>query len=266
MTWQIFFTVFTFGGIGAVVRAIIMYILAASASVFPIAIVLVNILAAFLGAFIINMALPADLEMSMVAGFVGGLGTLSAIPGNILDLVFQHGIRRIVIYFVATIFLSLGGAYVGSALGGVAHIQAQKWSGQYDTIQGLKAYKETLEESKADLEHEMHVHEEFAKELRERALKQGANAEDIGVKLPSLDHYHDAATNAADAHTNEASAAKEAAPVKPTKNAGEASEASTTDAAGAASATGAANEDTTNAAKAPEASADKAAASNKEGQ
>lgn len=195
MTWQIFFTVFTFGGIGAVVRGLIMYILAASATIFPIAIVLVNVLAAFLGAFIINMALPNDLQISMVAGFIGGLGTLSAIPGNILELLFQHGFKRLALYFALTIFLSLGGAYVGGSLGGIAHIQAQKWSGQYDTIQGLKAYKETLEASQADLAHEMHVHEEYAKELREQELqKQNAhpdanvNYQEPKTLLPRLNH------------------------------------------------------------------------------
>lgn len=112
MSWQVLITVFTLGGIGAMVRGGIIMILATSARIFPMAILLVNILAAYLGGFILSLHLPSDLNAALSIGLVGGIGTLSAIPGNMMDLFFDKGWRRLVIYFAITVF---GGVLVAQA-------------------------------------------------------------------------------------------------------------------------------------------------------
>lgn len=112
MTWQVLITVFTLGGIGAMVRGGIILILASSSHFFPLAILIVNMLAAFLGGFILSLNLPADLLAALSIGLVGGIGTLSSIPSNIMDLVFDRGFRRLAIYLAITIF---GGVLVAQA-------------------------------------------------------------------------------------------------------------------------------------------------------
>lgn len=115
MTWQVLITVFTLGGIGSVIRGTVIIILAGSAGIFPAGTVIVNVLAAFLGGFISVLTLPEGIDAALAVGLVGGIGTLSAIPGNILDLIFDRGFRRLALYAALTVFLG-----VGSAAGGIA--------------------------------------------------------------------------------------------------------------------------------------------------
>lgn len=112
MTWQVLITVFTLGGIGAMVRGGIIMILASSARIFPMSILLVNILAAFLGGFILSLHLPSGLNAALSIGLVGGIGTLSSIHGNLLDLFFDKAYRRLALYLLITIF---GGVLVAQA-------------------------------------------------------------------------------------------------------------------------------------------------------
>lgn len=112
MTWQVLITVFTLGGIGAMVRGSIIMILASSARIFPMSILLVNILAAFLGGFILSLQLPSGLNAALSIGLVGGIGTLSSIHGNLLDLFFDKAYRRLALYLLITIF---GGVLIAQA-------------------------------------------------------------------------------------------------------------------------------------------------------
>lgn len=112
MTWQVLVTVFTLGGLGAMVRGGIIMILASSAKIFPMSILLVNMLAAFLGGFILSLQLPADLGAALSIGLVGGIGTLSSIHGNLLDLFFDKAYRRLALYLGITIF---GGVLIAQA-------------------------------------------------------------------------------------------------------------------------------------------------------
>ena len=58
-SWQVIVTVFTLGGIGAVVRALVLNILGiVSLFYFPLGVLFINMLACFLGGFIIAMLLP----------------------------------------------------------------------------------------------------------------------------------------------------------------------------------------------------------------
>ena len=86
-SWQVLVTVFTFGGVGAVVRAAILQILMyPSAFLVPLGVLFVNILAALTGGFIIAMALPQDIHLALLIGLVGGLGTLSAFTTDLIAL------------------------------------------------------------------------------------------------------------------------------------------------------------------------------------
>lgn len=112
MTWQVLVTVFTLGGLGAMVRGSIIMILANSAKIFPMSILLVNMLAAFIGGFIFSLQLPTDLGAALSVGLVGGIGTLSSIHGNLLDLFFDKAYRRLALYLGITIF---GGVLIAQA-------------------------------------------------------------------------------------------------------------------------------------------------------
>lgn len=121
MSWQVLVTVFTFGGIGAVVRAIVIMILQSSAKIFPLSILLVNILAAFLGGFIISMSLPEQFTAILLVGLVGGIGTLSSINANILDFFFDRAWRRLSLYLGLTVILGIFAAFAGQSFGNMFH-------------------------------------------------------------------------------------------------------------------------------------------------
>lgn len=112
MTWQVLITVFTLGGIGAMVRGTIIMILANSARIFPMSILLVNMLAAFLGGFLLSLQLPEGIGAALSVGLVGGIGTLSSIHGNLMDLFFDKAYRRLALYLGITIF---GGVLIAQA-------------------------------------------------------------------------------------------------------------------------------------------------------
>ena len=94
-SWQVIVTVFTLGGIGAVVRALVLNILG-----------------------IVSEAL----NIAFVIGLVGGMGTLSSISSDVLDLYFDKVHRKValllgVIYLALTAALGMGCAQGGLSLG-----------------------------------------------------------------------------------------------------------------------------------------------------
>ena len=122
-SWQVIVTVFTLGGIGAVVRALVLNILGiVSLFYFPLGVLFINMLACFLGGFIIAMLLPEALNIAFVIGLVGGMGTLSSISSDVLDLYFDKVHRKValllgVIYLALTAALGMGCAQGGLSLG-----------------------------------------------------------------------------------------------------------------------------------------------------
>ena len=122
-SWQVIVTVFTLGGIGAVVRALVLNILGiVSLFYFPLGVLFINMLACFLGGFIISMLLPEALNIAFVIGLVGGMGTLSSVSSDVLDLYFDKVHRKValllgVLYLALTAALSMGCAQGGLSLG-----------------------------------------------------------------------------------------------------------------------------------------------------
>lgn len=122
-SWQVIVTVFTLGGIGAVVRALVLNILGiVSLFYFPLGVLFINMLACFLGGFIISMLLPEALNIAFVIGLVGGMGTLSSVSSDVLDLYFDKVHRKValllgVLYLAVTAALSMGCAQGGLSLG-----------------------------------------------------------------------------------------------------------------------------------------------------
>lgn len=122
-SWQVLITVFTLGGIGACVRGLIIGILAIpNVFVFPLGVLFINIIAGFLGGFITAMVLPTELHIALVIGFVGGMGTLSAITSDVIDLYYDRVHRRrailyAVAYLLITSILGTFSAYGGVSLG-----------------------------------------------------------------------------------------------------------------------------------------------------
>lgn len=151
MTWQVLITVFTLGGIGAMIRGGIIMILSGSARIFPMSILIVNILAAFLGGFLLSLDLPTGINAAIAIGLIGGIGTLSAVPGNLLDLFFDKAYRRLALYLGITIFGGVLSAQAGMSIGNfvVGIIQGpQQLQNQMmlDTLKQQEQYLETLKE------------------------------------------------------------------------------------------------------------------------
>lgn len=160
MTWQVLVTVFTLGGLGAMVRGSITMILASSARIFPMAILIVNLLAAYLGGFLLQLSLPEGLNAAIAIGLIGGIGTLSSIHGNILDLLFDKAYRRLALYLGLTIFGGVLCAYAGMGTGnfvvkllqGPQNLQQQM---MLDTLNQQKGYLESLQEGGAHFGHDL---------------------------------------------------------------------------------------------------------------
>lgn len=122
LSWQVVITVFTLGGIGAVIRALVLMILGVSSLFyFPIGVLLINLLAAFLGGFVVSLALPEALHSVFVIGLLGGIGTLSAICSDVIDLYYDRIHRKVAIvlgiaYLVLSTVLGMLCAQGGIAL------------------------------------------------------------------------------------------------------------------------------------------------------
>ena len=125
-SWQVLVTVFTFGGVGAVVRAAILQILMyPSAFLVPLGVLFVNILAALTGGFIIAMALPQDIHLALLIGLVGGLGTLSAFTTDLIalyeDRSYHKRLMMLLIYIGVTTLFGIFCAQGGMSIGHMIH-------------------------------------------------------------------------------------------------------------------------------------------------
>ena len=166
MSWEVLVTVFTFGGIGAVVRGAVIFILALpSVFFFPFAVLLVNIIAAFLGGFIISITLPTDINSALSIGMVGGLGTLAAFTGDIINHFFDRRHRNksiilAVVYFVATSISGVLSAQGGMSVGQM--VMDYNNTARTEATEKIVKGTEELQQSILDNDH-MHDAEEFLK-------------------------------------------------------------------------------------------------------
>lgn len=125
-SWQVLVTVFTLGGVGAVIRGAILGLMKLPALFwFPIGVLFVNVLASFLGAFISSMMLPEGLSIALVVGLVGGIGTLSAFCTDIFELwnMPVGRMKKIFFYVIFSTLLGLLSAQLGLSLGQYIHQQ-----------------------------------------------------------------------------------------------------------------------------------------------
>lgn len=191
MTWQVLITVFTLGGLGAMVRGSITMILASSARIFPMAILIVNLLAAYLGGFLLQLELPEGLNAAIAIGLIGGIGTLSAVHGNLLDLIFDKAYRRLALYLGLTIFggvlccyAGMGtGNFVMSLLKGPQSLQNQM---MMDTLKQQEEYLNSLQ-------HEGHIDYENLPNLS--PLPEGQDS--LEDSLKALEKFREEASKAA---------------------------------------------------------------------
>lgn len=165
-SWQVLVTVFTFGGVGAVVRAAILQILMyPSAFLVPLGVLFVNILAALTGGFIIAMALPQDIHLALLIGLVGGLGTLSAFTTDLIalyeDRSYHKRLMMLLIYIGVTtlfgIFCARGGMSIGHMIHGnvTEGVNSQE---HQELEQYLKEFNLNLDEG-AELSHPSGAHD-----------------------------------------------------------------------------------------------------------
>lgn len=165
-SWQVLVTVFTFGGVGAVVRAAILQILMyPSAFLVPLGVLFVNILAALTGGFIIAMALPQDIHLALLIGLVGGLGTLSAFTTDLIalyeDRSYHKRLMMLLIYIGVTtlfgIFCARGGMSISHMIHGnvTEGVNSQE---HQELEQYLKEFNLNLDEG-AELSHPSGAHD-----------------------------------------------------------------------------------------------------------
>ena len=213
MTWQVLVTVFTFGGIGAVVRGAVIFILAMpSVFFFPLSTLLINLIAALLGGFILSMTLPPDISTTLSVGLVGGMGTLSAFTGDVLNHWFDNRHRKKVIlitaaYIMLTTITGILGAGIGSKLGEAvqkSHVQSSDAALFLEQTRALQ--QQFMDES---FVHE-HYHAPIPGSSEDIALKEAeAKAKDAAAAAAA--DGKDAAADGKDAGAAEGSASGDSA-------------------------------------------------------
>lgn len=151
MSWQIIVTVFTFGGIGAIVRGAVIFILAMPAVfVFPLPTLLINILAALLGGFILSMTLPDQISIALSVGLIGGMGTLSAFTGDVINHYFDKNHRKKMLllmasYIMLTTICGVLFAALGSSLGSyISQYYAQEHQEATMFLEQVKSLQESF--------------------------------------------------------------------------------------------------------------------------
>ena len=108
--------VFGAGGAGCVARYLVA--LAIGRRGFPFATLIVNILGSFLIAFILELALlrkdvPANVQLALTTGFLGGFTTYSAFNAETTQLVLDGHAARGVANLCATVLGALGAGLAG---------------------------------------------------------------------------------------------------------------------------------------------------------
>ena len=162
MSWQLLVTVFTFGGLGAIVRASVIFILAMPAVfVFPLPTLIINMLAALLGGFILSITLPEQISIALSVGLMGGMGTLSAFAGDVLNHYFDKRHRKkmflvIASYVMLTTITGVLFAALGSTLG---NFVKESYTENSDAALFLKQSRALQESLKHDAYMHDHLHE-----------------------------------------------------------------------------------------------------------
>lgn len=224
MSWEVLVTVFTFGGLGAVVRGAVIFILSVpSVFFFPFSVLMVNILAAFLGGFIMSMLLPGDINSALAIGMVGGLGTLSSFTGDVINHFFDRRHRNKVVsiallYFVITsvagVLAAQGGMSAGKLIVDYNQHQAEEFKNS------LMGGTQALQQSILDTHDHDGEYDELLKhkdiniddyKLSEEAKEAIRNAEARAAAAQAASAA-DTAAPAADANASAADAAAAAAP------------------------------------------------------
>lgn len=170
MSWQLLVTVFTFGGLGAIVRGSVIFILAMPAVfVFPLPTLIINILAALLGGFILSITLPEQISATLSVGLIGGMGTLSAFTGDILNHYFDKRHRKkmfmvIASYVMLTTISGVLFAALGSTLGNFVQESYHEKSDAAIFLEQSRALQEALR-------HDAYMHD-HGTELNQEAQPQ----------------------------------------------------------------------------------------------
>lgn len=178
MSWQLLVTVFTFGGLGAIVRASVIFILAMPAVfVFPLPTLIINMLAALLGGFILSITLPEQISIALSVGLIGGMGTLSAFAGDVLNHYFDKRHRKkmflvIASYVMLTTITGVLFAALGSTLG---NFVKESYTENSDAALFLEQSRALQESLKHDAYMHDHLHEVSPTEQAdERASNPGS--------------------------------------------------------------------------------------------
>lgn len=109
--------VFLAGGVGAVVRFCALALCAHATGPFPSGILVVNALAAFLGALLLSGGASPALMLLAGGGFVGSLGTLSSLVSEVIALHERRRWRTLAAFVLLTLVTGVAATLGGLALG-----------------------------------------------------------------------------------------------------------------------------------------------------
>ncbi len=101
------------GGMGALCRVLILNWCARLQTEFPLGTLTVNVLACFAGGVLAGLDLPEPALLFCFVGFLGGLGTLSSVCSDCINLFVRHCFLKIPLYLALTASLGLAAAALG---------------------------------------------------------------------------------------------------------------------------------------------------------
>lgn len=105
------------GGIGALLRVFILSICARAHTVLPLGTLTVNILACLACGMVLELQLDKSAAAVLIVGVVGGLGTLSSICSDTINLCTVRQFKVLALYLMLTAVCGLGAGLAGLSLG-----------------------------------------------------------------------------------------------------------------------------------------------------
>ncbi len=105
------------GGLGALVRVLILQSCARVSKYFPVDTLVVNICACLGAGVVVGLQLPHTATYMLMGGLIGGMGTLSAICADSINLIRKRAFLRLGAYLLVSALLGLLAAATGLDVG-----------------------------------------------------------------------------------------------------------------------------------------------------
>ncbi len=105
------------GGCGALVRVLLLQLCAHVHTFFPLGTLTVNIIACLTGGIFAALPLTQTAQLLLIGGLIGGLGTLSSICSDSINLLRAEKWLLLALYLILSAICGLAAAALGCAIG-----------------------------------------------------------------------------------------------------------------------------------------------------